>query len=762
MDHSTPNQNRFQKLAWPVGLIIVSLAAAFLLFKGYVLHPNKYMYTFGGDGLVIYYDMIFHAAFGNSSMFTGMNYPYGEYIFLTDCEGAVSTVLQWINKYVVNIETTVPGIIHFLNIILLPASSIFIFYLLKYFKVQNWLAFLFGILITFLSPQMFRFGVHFGLAYPFLIPLTMLWSLRKFNLGILEKRDFFFLGVLIFFFFNNPYIGFTSAGLLLCTGALLGLTALRHPKNLKPALWIGSAGLLAILIPFIVFRLYDPVSDRLEIQWGFFYYHATLEGLFYPPGSLLNDLLLKWGKPLQPVEFEGQINLGFVSILLGIGALITGIVHLVRKNKSVTPTVFSTAYFLILGSAALMFLYAANTSIFPVSQSWLEEHLGPLLMFKASGRLGWPLYFAIAISGVVFLDQVLKKIKVPVIRYGLAGVLAAIWAFEIHSYVGVHYKDCFHENFFSTDNRQKILDTLSQNQVDVSEFQGMLVLPKMMAWNDNFISDLHWASQFYSLRISAATGIPLMSAMLSRMSVGQMAEAIQMLSNPVIERSLPGKLPNDKPILILLGGNSPPLKIGEQYLIDKSTPVYLSNDFSLYRLTLDSLSHNTYVDKVREAYHQKKQSSSEFIHLSYDETSSDVHFFGNGSLQIPAGQTVLVDSVLPMTEDTQFVFSAWINIDHHRPGIGEWQINVIDSTGQLLHTYTPDPRRSNDIQNLWIRHEVLISAPGGARLKVLVNSPKALIIDEVLIYPEKAEIFLDAPGAEYFLYNGFRVSKKSS
>ena len=717
------------------------------------------MYTFGGDGLVIYYDMIFHASYGRGTMFTGMNYPYGEFIFLTDSEGAFTTVLQWVNRYLFDIQTLVPGFIHFMNIILLPACSIFLFYIFQYFNVRNWLAFLFGILITFLSPQMIRFGGHFGLAYPFLIPLVMLWALRKYKLGMPEKRDLLVLGILLFFFFNNPYVGFTSAGLLLGIGALLALTGIRQSKKLKAALWIGSVGLIAILIPFMVFRFYDPVSDRMEMQWGFFYYHATLEGLLYPPYSMLNDLLLKLNAPLKPVEFESQINLGFVSILLGIGTLLAGFVNFFRKNKSKDQPLFSTENALLLGGAILMFLYAANTSIFPLPQSWMEEHMAPLLMFKASGRMGWPLYFAVGISGVLFLEQLLKKIKLPLIHFAITGVLATIWIFEIHSYVVFHYKDCFHDNFFSTDNRQKILDTLAEHHVDVNEFQAMLVLPKMMAWTDDFISDLHWASQFYSMRISAATGLPMISAMLSRMSMGQTAEAIQMLSNPIIERSLPGKLPNDKDILILLGGDPPPLQKGEQYLIDKSTPVYQSQDFSLFRLTLDSLRDNTYLDKIKVAYHHRKQTSAEFIHLSYDDLSSEFHFYGKGSKQVPAGQSILIDQELPASQDTQFVFSVWIQIDHYRPGIGEWLIQVTDSTGQLLHTYNPDPRRSNDIQDLWLRYEVPVTAPKNCRIKVIVNTSNLFYIDEVLIYPEKEEIILDLPGSESFLYNGYRVLK---
>jgi len=55
------------------------------------------------------------------------------------------------------------------------------------------------------------------------------------------------------------------------------------------------------------------------------------------------------------------------------------------------------------------------------------------------------------------------------------------------------------------------------------------------------------------MRLSAATGIPMISSMLSRMSVSQCAEAIQMLAHPVVHRDLIPKLPNQKDLLLLVG-----------------------------------------------------------------------------------------------------------------------------------------------------------------------------------------------------------------
>ena len=52
----------------------------FILLVKALLVPNHHMYTFGGDGLTIYYDMIYHICHGTGQHFSGMNYPDGELI----------------------------------------------------------------------------------------------------------------------------------------------------------------------------------------------------------------------------------------------------------------------------------------------------------------------------------------------------------------------------------------------------------------------------------------------------------------------------------------------------------------------------------------------------------------------------------------------------------------------------------------------------------------------------------------------------------
>ena len=753
------NQSILQKTLWPAGVVLLTLVVSALIFKSYLLHPNQHIYAFGGDPFVIYYDMIYHANFDHGTMFSGMNYPFGEYIFLTDAQGAFATVLQWINHHLFYIGDSIPGIIHSLSIYLLPLCSLMVFYILRYFDVRSWLALVFAVLITFLSPAMLRFGNHFGLAYPFVIPMAMLWFLRKYKHPHFEFRDALVFSVLIFFTFNNPYIGFSATGFLLCTAAILIGTGYNKPGRMKSGIIIGSTGLLAILIPFLILHFNDPVSDRLQQQWGFFYFNATFQGLLFPPLSLLQEIFSLLKIQTKPFEPESYINIGLINLLLLTTIIFFLIIAAIKKRKLTGWKIFSIENLILFGGGVTMFFIVANHSILDLSRDWMKDHLGPLLMFKASARLGWSIYFAISVSVVIFLDQVLKKIKSSFLIVGIAIVLIATWGYEIKSYVGHNYSNSFYDNFLKTSSKNEILKILDDNHIDVSQYQAMLVLPKMMAWNDNFLSDINWAAQFYSMRLSAATGLPMISAMLSRTSVGQTAEAIQMLANPVVHRDLIVKLPNQKDILLLVGGEPPPLTAGEQYLIDISSPLYLSKDFSLYRLRLDTLQHSVAVAEAQNLYHQHPPLSKDVVHLSFDNTSTAFGFYGPGAKYVYKGQFLLIDRSLPVEKDTQYVFSAWSRLDNEKPGVGEWHLVIQDSLGQVIREINTETRKSNDIQNLWIRSEVTFDAPKGCRLQATVLAGKNMFIDEVLIYPIHATTLIDLPGSKEFLFNDYKVEK---
>jgi len=130
------------------------------------------------------------------------------------------------NNHGIPVCDCVIGIIHVLMIYLLPVASLLIYYLLKAYHISKVNSVVFGVLIVFLSPIMIRFAGHYGLSYPFVFPMVMLWTIRKYDHRHFEWGDLIFIFVLLFFNFNNHYIRFSALGLALASALVIGLRSM--------------------------------------------------------------------------------------------------------------------------------------------------------------------------------------------------------------------------------------------------------------------------------------------------------------------------------------------------------------------------------------------------------------------------------------------------------------------------------------------------------------------------------------------------------
>jgi hypothetical protein len=723
-----------------------------------MLHPNSFMTAFGGDAYVIYYDVMYSVCHmkDTGSQLMNMNYPFGEYIYMTDAEGALATLLKWMNNHGIPVCDCVIGIMHGLMIYLLPVASLLMYYLLKAFHISKVNSVVFGVLIVFLSPIMIRFAGHYGLSYPFVFPMVMLWIIRKYDHHHFEWKDLIFTFVLLFFTFNNPYIGFSALGLALASALVIVLRSMGKWAEIKRAIFIGLVPVLILAIVFITFKLTDTITDRLEQQWGFFFLNASIAGSFYPPQSILHTLLAALGVSSPDVQFEAQQNLGIVTALLLLLGLI---VFFWRKYKlGQKPSLPPSLLTMVLGSL-LIFIYAASDNLIAFNIDWVEEHLGSFLMFKASGRLAWPFYFVFSVLGVFIFNKLTSKINFKV-NYACLAILTLVWMYEIKvSIVEPYLSNIHHDNMLSEKNKEEVLNDLKNANIDINEYQAMLCVPKMQAWTDKFIGEIVWSTQFHATRISLFTGLPMVNAMLSRQSTNQTALATQMLSEPLISRELLPKLPNRKDLLLVIGADHPPLKDGEQFLIDVSTVVMKKDAYSLYRLPLAAIEKNPQIASAMEKY-TSGYVSNPVIRLGFEDQQSDVTFYGNGSMRIEKGRHQIHAEKINIDKDTiQLTFSAWTHIDHKKYGMGEWQVIVENEKNEYLNVYPMETRRSNDIQHMWIRSKTTFPVPRNGTIKILFEGNQTFLLDEVTIEEVDSPSLIYDTKSNYFLYKGVKIRK---
>ncbi|MBN8678502.1 MAG: hypothetical protein J0M29_09770 [Chitinophagales bacterium] len=744
-----------------LGALATALLLFFLakpIFKDYFTQPNSMMYSFGGDALMLYYNPAYHTRYDDGSTLRSMGYPDGEYIYLTDAQGSLSNVMQWVHRHVTDLSYDTVGWVNGFNLYLLFAAVIFVFLLLRAFKVHMATAILLAPMIVLLSPQIRRMGGHFGLAYPFLIPLAMLWFVRKYRVGVLEKRDALMLLVSLFFTFNNPYVGFNINFFLILAGLVMFAAGGFKRSNWKTPAIIAGMGLLSLGMVFLDFKLFDPVHDRLNPQWGFFFYHATFEGLFHPPDSILYQWLVRNKIMVSEVEFEAMLNVGMVTTLcLAVMLLLALAGIFLRKNKPALQKLLPENR-ILLGASLLLFLLAANTSILPVSEPWLEKNMGWMLMFKASGRLGWTAYFALTITAAVFIDRLFRVTSPNYMAAVFLISVVSLWNAEINQYIRPKFSEVFNENFFDRQHEEEILNILKENKVNPAEYQAMMSVPKMISWSDKVLSRINYRTQMSSVRISLATGLPMVNSMLSRIGLNHSLERVQMLSNPLIERTLVSRFPNQKDILLVVGSDAlPELKGGEKYMVDISEKVATSKDFSLFRLKVADINNNAALLAARAAFQSGNQPSPTF-HLGFEDQSGQPAFYGKGSLEVPKGEASVAEWVNSFPRDTVMNFSAWTYVDARLRGPGFWMLSVRDASGGEVEPIKLETRLSNDVQNSWMRSEAKFWIPQGGKVTIKTFGYKPMLVDEVMLWPKgMSPVVYD--GGEEFMFEGVRVRK---
>lgn len=737
---------------WALVAALVCFFMFYPVMSHFLLSPNQHMYTFGGDGLTIYYDMSYHISYGSGHTFTGMNYPYGELIYMTDAQGALSIFLNWVNNYLFDISGYTIGIINFLNAFSVILCSVVLYYLFRMMEVKIWIAIVFSSLITLLSPQIFRLVAHFGLAYLFMIPLCFIWIIQKTKVPDFKYYDVI-LALLVFLItLNNPYLGFIAASTMMLSGLYLFYVS----KFKKSFLYISTLGLLPLVLAYGYIKMADHVTDRIKIQWGYFSLQASPKGMIAPKGSLMEDVMKWFGQPGYEIDFESWANLGIVTIVLLVMILVGLFIKKSSKFHFSVPASFRP----ILFSSIVLLTYSTGLLFLPFEQDYIEDKLGFLLMFKAVGRLIWPFYYAMTILAVLYLNHLSSGLKsyyvVPFI------VLAAlVWKWEINTYILTNFKDKVHGNFLGNSQKNDVNNLFKGNNIDPGDFQAILSLPKLMTWTDNFISEVNWSTQYHSMNISRSTGLPMVNAMLSRMSIGQTAESIELLANPLVEKSLPSKFPNQKDILIVLGADHPPLSSGEKFLVEISDTIYSEpNGFKLLRLSLNKINNNQYIKEAQLNLSKSENHNTPLYYDGFENEESKFSYFGKGSKMLIKGEHTLIEDTITDPLSDHYVFSVWTKIDNLKYGIGWFTCEVKRPNGETIYKETPDTRRSNDVHDDWIRTELTFPVEKDCTVRITFNNNRTLFIDELLVQPASSTVVLTDKNSNESLYNGFRIKNQ--
>ncbi|GLR15706.1 hypothetical protein [Portibacter lacus] len=738
--------------------VIVQVILAYFLGDAF-WHPGSYVYTFGGDGSFIYYNMIFHTFFGNGMMLESMNFPNFESIFMTDAQAALSIAFSWIHDVLPGYFTPnkIVGWSHRFHYIMLGFASIYVYKTLELFKINKAISIPASILIILLSPMMIRLSAgHFGLAFPFVFSYTFFFLCQFYLRDQIKKFNVIaFMLVLLFFGLNNFYIGMIN----LTFSLLISIILLTQKALRKKGFYLLGISVVLIIALYLFIQLTDPGADRIEIQWGYFFNRANLASFLYPPTGILHELLSKVSNP-KTGGFETWINLGIIPILILVTAPLLTLLKKPELNKNTYRKLFT-----ILGIAgAIMFIYGSAALYYiPFLRDYFFLKISLLTMFKASARFAWPVYFIATILSMIYLNKVIsidrlsRKYVIPILLF----LVFSIWGIETYIYLDQKVFVQMFNNPYSQETKSKMLGIVEDSDIKLEEFQALYSVPLMEGWNDKFHIVPHFNAEFNSILFSMSTGLPMINGMLSRIGITDASNAIQLSADPKIKRALLTQLDQEKDILIVFGKDPEKLTTGEKYLLNQSTLLADEKDFQLRRLTIDQLDLSSFQDSIISKFADAKVSvfdtDSLFFHYeNFDNEDPSFSYTGAGSKVINQ-EGLLISTSLPDSIVGTYESSIWIKLDNHKYGMPEFKLDFLDQEGNVIGGGRFDAFISRDIHHSWVRASEDWTIPAQAKsINVYVeNINQTFHVDEWTFRAVDSELVRKSPYE--FLFNNYKL-----
>ena len=215
-----------------------------------------------------------------------------------------------------------------LMLISYPISTVFIYKILKHFKVNLLWTICGAVALTFMAPQVFRLTGHFSMSYVFAVPI-MWYLLIKTSSGSAIKWNIITSGYLMVFYFTHPYLGLILTVFALAYWLVDAWMNRKTKGTIKQAIINIS---FQVALPIVAFQvlvaLNDPHVGRLNNPAGFFYMYATLKSLLVAHHGPILAI-----KPYLGLECGNWESWSYI----GLGTMLYGLVILgyVLKNRKI-------------------------------------------------------------------------------------------------------------------------------------------------------------------------------------------------------------------------------------------------------------------------------------------------------------------------------------------------------------------------------------------------------------------------------------------
>lgn len=746
-----------------IGLFLLFCGLLFFFYSKPLLHPNQFLFSNQGDGIKNYYTYSYHIQNDSSlTAFEGMNYPYGEHFFYTDCHPVLTVLFRAVSSHNSFVATHSIAILNELLLLSIFLCFWICYLLLREFSIEKWLSVLFAAATTLLAPQIFRLSGHLALSYSLAIPLSWLLLLRASKLSSKCKYVLLLFINLLFWMFIHAYLGMIVIAFVFCT--LLVTYIADSQRSLNRRAYIFN--LLATLFPVIIFYAMAILTDhhvgRTNNPSGFFLYNAEVDDIFVPGYAPIRPFLESLTHGVIKQEWEAYSYVGFSSVILILVTIILAIKKLIyRKKPSLVDCFFENRTFnhsLIASAIVLLFALAI-----PFRQIPQLLDIFPILkQFRATGRFTWPFYFcalvftAIAFNALCRRNATSNKARLILIT----AVAAALFSV----YEGLEYQKTMSESIATAPN---VFDKqqLSPNtqaaiaKIDSLKYQAIIALPFFYQGSESYSRPWNNQVLLQTITLSYHCKLPMVNADLTRTSIQESKNIVQLISPDFYPKQIVGDLPDSRPFLVVC--TSKELTQYEADLLAKCDPVYESSELSVYSLSKEKLFHNSASERI-SAFKQLRNNlyprnnvllskKDAFLYFNdFEHQKSDTVFSGSGGFSGKKHGKNTFAEFAPNSFDSskRYHLSMWM-YNGHQDALNMWFRFIVEEYSEAPNTWESTvffPEQAETIFGDWslIEGSFTIKNPQN-RVYIVTkgkdDEPGNLFTDNLLITEEGTNVY---------------------
>ena len=744
-------------------------------FGEFIENPNAFMLDTGVDGLKNYFNPMYYLKYDSWSWhFSGMNYPYGEHLVFTDGQPLLSYTLKALQSMGLNVADNVPAIFNLLMFASILLGIVFLYKIARFYQLPEAFALPVAVIIGCFSPQLHRLAGHYALAYVCIFPLFWYLTLKVFPLSGRAQFKAVPSLILSMFLASLLHVYYVMIGSLWVLAYTL-IFCLDHRKH--KSIWGRSAlvGLATALSPLLLFKGYlwltDSVADRPSNPYGFFNHITYWEGVFLAQEGPVKSFLAQFAD-VRPVNGEGWAYVGFVGFLVLLFTLFRWGKYAARRKfgrmkLTSFPKKFHRSFW-----AAILILFFSFGWPFNWGLEFLLEGLGPLKQFRSLGRFAWIFYYVFGLYIALYFHSIYRLMS----RKGLQRLAGSLWFLVLVFWGGemwIHMKlrkerlkQYEHKNILEKP-RFDYGEWLSELGKKPEDFQALLPVPTYFIGSEKFYAEF---VDYYSTRegmsASYQTGLPLACGLLSRTSLSQTMDLLQVLNSSLLPKTLAIQYPDDRPLL-LLGVSGVVLTNEEKSLLSKATLLSEKENIGLYQLDLDQIRYLG--DSIRSEFEGQKDSlitlatnwyaeDSTWFHFdSFSEEASSIKSFGMKPAYQAEGPVEIFRGKVPRSGDWEA--SIWVEVLEDVDGFPNLLIQEYDPSGNLIHTLDGVTRFQVDTYKNFVMSKRNFGVSDHRNEFVISLTGKRISYKSLLIRPVNTPIFHPFSD-QSLLYNNYYLEKE--